>query len=43
MEEFGRAELQEHLIDIAHREYEQREAMIGEANMRELEKAIMLK
>ena len=43
MEEFGRAELQEHLIEIAHREYEQREAMIGEANMRELEKAIMLK
>ena len=43
MEEVGRAELQEHLIDIAHREYEQREAMIGEANMRELEKAIMLK
>ena len=43
MEEFGRSELQEHLIDIAHREYEQRESMIGEANMRELEKAIMLK
>ncbi|WP_127447931.1 preprotein translocase subunit SecA [Veillonella sp. 3310] len=43
MEEYGRAELQEHLIDIAHQEYEKREALFGEANMRELEKAIMLK
>ncbi len=43
MEEYGRAELQEHLIDIAHREYEKRESLFGEANMRELEKAIMLK
>ncbi|WP_127068681.1 MULTISPECIES: preprotein translocase subunit SecA [unclassified Veillonella] len=43
MEEYGRAELQEHLIDIAHKEYEKREALFGEANMRELEKAIMLK
>ena len=43
MEEYGRAELQEHLIDIAHKEYEKRESLFGEANMRELEKAIMLK
>ena len=43
MEEFGRAELQDHLIDIAHKEYEKRESLFGEANMRELEKAIMLK
>ena len=43
MEEYGRAELQDHLIDIAHQEYEKREALFGEANMRELEKAIMLK
>ena len=43
MEEYGRAELQEHLIDIAHQEYEKRESLFGEANMRELEKAIMLK
>ncbi len=43
MEEYGRAELQEHLIDIAHKEYEKRESLFGETNMRELEKAIMLK
>ena len=43
MEEYGRAELQGHLIDIAHKEYEKRESLFGEANMRELEKAIMLK
>ena len=43
MEEYGRAELQEHLINIAHKEYEKRESLFGEANMRELEKAIMLK
>ena len=43
MEEYGRAELQEHLIDIAHKEYEKRESLFGEANVRELEKAIMLK
>ena len=43
MEEYGRAELQDHLIDIAHKEYEKRESLFGEANMRELEKAIMLK
>ena len=43
MEEYGGAELQEHLIDIAHKEYEKRESLFGEANMRELEKAIMLK
>ena len=43
MEEFGRAELQDHLIDIAYKEYEKRESLFGEANMRELEKAIMLK
>ena len=43
MEEYGRAELQEHLIDIAHQEYEKRESLFGEVNMRELEKAIMLK
>lgn len=43
MEEYGRGELAEHLIQIAHDEYEKREALIGSANMRELEKAVMLK
>lgn len=43
MEEMGRGELQEYLIDLAHTEYENRESQIGEANMRELEKAVMLK
>lgn len=43
MEELGRGELEEMLIDFAHKEYEKREALIGEANMRELEKAVMLK
>ncbi len=43
MEEYGRGELEERLIQIAHDEYEKREALIGSANMRELEKAVMLK
>lgn len=43
MEEYGRGELQEKLLFIAHEEYEKREKLIGEANMRELEKAVMLK
>ncbi|SUP40506.1 preprotein translocase subunit SecA [Veillonella criceti] len=43
MEEYGRGELQEKLLSIAHEEYEKRENLIGEANMRELEKAVMLK
>ena len=43
MEEFGRGELQEELITIAHDEYNKREALIGETNMRALEKAVMLK
>lgn len=43
MEEYGRGELQEKLISIAHDEYAKREALIGEANMRALEKAVMLK
>ena len=43
MEEYGRGELQEKLLSIAHEEYEKREKLIGEANMRELEKAVMLK
>lgn len=43
MEEYGRGELQEKLLFLAHEEYEKREKLIGEANMRELEKAVMLK
>ena len=43
MEDLGRGELQERLLDIAHEEYNKREQLIGEANMRELEKAVMLK
>lgn len=43
MEDLGRGELQERLLDIAHEEYDKREKLIGEANMRELEKAVMLK
>lgn len=43
MEEYGRGGLEERLIQIAHDEYEKREALIGSANMRELEKAVMLK
>lgn len=43
MEEYGRGELQEKLLSIAHEEYEKREKLISEANMRELEKAVMLK
>lgn len=43
MEDLGRGELQERLLDIAHEEYNKREQHIGEANMRELEKAVMLK
>lgn len=43
MEDLGRGELQERLLDIAHEEYDKREQLIGEANMRELEKAVMLK
>ena len=43
MEEYGRGELQEKLITIAHDEYDKREALIGETNMRALEKAVMLK
>ncbi len=43
MEDLGRGELQERLLDIVHEEYNKREQLIGEANMRELEKAVMLK
>lgn len=43
MEDLGRGELQERLLAIAHEEYDKREQLIGEANMRELEKAVMLK
>lgn len=43
MEDLGCGELQERLLDIAHEEYNKREQLIGEANMRELEKAVMLK
>ena len=43
MEDLGRGELQERLLAIAHKEYDKREQLIGEANMRELEKAVMLK
>lgn len=43
MEDLGRGELQERLLAIAHEEYDKREQLIGEAKMRELEKAVMLK
>lgn len=43
MEDLGRGELQERLLAVAHEEYDKREQLIGEANMRELEKAVMLK
>jgi len=43
LEELGRADLQAMLVEKAHTEYEQREAAIGESNMRELEKAVMLR
>ena len=43
MEEYGRTDLLDELIDIAHDEYDKREEMIGSVNMRELEKAIMLR
>lgn len=43
LEELGRNELESMLIEVAHKEYAERESMIGEANMRELEKAVMLK
>lgn len=43
MEEYGRTDLLDELIDIAHDEYDKREEMIGSINMRELEKAIMLR
>lgn len=43
MEDLGRGELQERLLAITHEEYDKREQLIGEANMRELEKAVMLK
>ena len=43
MEELGRGELEEKLLDIAHVEYEERESLLGESMMRQLEKAIMLR
>ncbi len=43
LEELGRNELEDMLLNKAHKEYDERENLIGEANMRELEKAVMLK
>ena len=43
LEQYGRNELQEYLIDTVHAEYDRKVALIGDLNMAELEKAIMLK
>ncbi len=43
LEEYSREELQQKLLDTAHEEYAKREAVIGAENMREFEKAVMLK
>ncbi len=43
LEDLTRVELQDMLVELAHREYKEREQLIGEENMRELEKAVMLK
>lgn len=43
LEDLSRIELQEMLLRVAHEDYAAREEQIGEANMRELEKAVMLK
>lgn len=43
IENMGRTEALELLLDTAHRMYEEREAQLGEENMRELERAILLK
>ncbi len=43
IEELNRLEVQELLLNTAHQMYEEREKLIGADNMRELEKAIMLK
>ena len=43
LEAMSRDELAGHLKDIAEKGYQDRELMFGEANMRELEKVVMLK
>lgn len=43
LETMSRDELAGHLKDIAEKGYQDRELMFGEANMRELEKVVMLK
>ncbi len=43
MENMGRAEALEWLLNTAHRMYEEREQQLGAENMRELERAILLK
>ncbi len=43
MEEYTRQELLEHLLEIAHEEYQDRVNMLGEAMFSQLEKAIMLR
>ncbi len=43
IENLNRAEVQDLLLDTAHAMYQEREEQIGSENMRELEKAILLK
>ncbi|MCI5836853.1 MAG: preprotein translocase subunit SecA [Veillonellaceae bacterium] len=43
IESLNRSEVQDLLLETAHRMYEEREKQIGSENMRELEKAILLK
>ena len=43
LEEMSRDEVQEYLMDLAAQSYEMREKMFGEANMRELERIVMLR
>ena len=43
MEEYSRQDLEEKLLDLAHSEYKEREKLLGDVLMTQLEKAIMLR
>ena len=43
MEEYSRQDLEEKLLDLAHSEYKERENLLGDVLMTQLEKAIMLR
>lgn len=43
MEEYSRQDLEEKLLDLAHSEYKEREDLLGDVLMTQLEKAIMLR